>query len=87
MKIMREDELFPGKIYTPGTNFARPLVLTVATSLKSGKGMINYYYEHSLCAFEQGIFCVHLSKTKPIGNQIVIFLHQLLIGYWQLPTY
>ena len=33
---MREIALFSGKIYTTGTNFARPPVVTVATNLNSG---------------------------------------------------
>ena len=32
---MREIALFSGKIYTAGTNFTRPLVVTVATNLNS----------------------------------------------------
>ena len=32
---MREIALFSGKIYTPGTNFTRPPVVTVATNLNS----------------------------------------------------
>ena len=35
---MREITLFSGKIYTAGTNFTRPPVVTVATNLNSGKG-------------------------------------------------
>ena len=36
MRIMREIALFSGKIYTAGTNFTRPPVVTVATNLNSG---------------------------------------------------
>ena len=32
---MREIALFSGKIYTAGTNFTRPPVVTVATNLNS----------------------------------------------------
>ena len=32
---MQEIALFSGKIYTPGTNFTRPPVVTVATNLNS----------------------------------------------------
>ena len=35
-KIMRETALFSRNIYTPGTNFTRPPVVTVATNLNSG---------------------------------------------------
>ena len=34
---MREIALFSGEIYTAGTNFTRPLVMTVATNLNSGQ--------------------------------------------------
>ena len=37
MQILREIALFPRKIYTAGTNFTRPLVVTVATNLNSGR--------------------------------------------------
>ena len=35
MQIMQEIALFSGKIYTAGTNFTRPPVVTVATNLNS----------------------------------------------------
>ena len=34
---MRENALFSGKIYTAGTTFTRPPVMTVATNLDSVK--------------------------------------------------
>ena len=34
---MREIALFTGKIYTAGTNFTRPPVVTVATNLNSAE--------------------------------------------------
>ena len=37
MQTMREIALFSGKIYTAGTNFTRPPVMTVATNLDSVK--------------------------------------------------
>ena len=37
MQIMREIAMFFGKIYTAGTNFTRPLVVTIATNLNSVK--------------------------------------------------
>ena len=36
VQIMREITLFSEKIYTAGTNFTRPPVMTVATNLNSG---------------------------------------------------
>ena len=37
-KIMQENTLFSGKIYTAGTNFTRPPVATVVTNLNSAQG-------------------------------------------------
>ena len=39
MQIMGEIALFSGKIYTAGTNFTRPPVVTVATNLNSAMTM------------------------------------------------
>ena len=40
MQIMQEIALFSGKIYTAGTNFTRPSVVTVATNLNSGHALL-----------------------------------------------
>ena len=48
MQIKREIALFSGEIYTAGTNFTRPLVMTVATNLNSGVGKtISHFRTHS----------------------------------------
>ena len=44
--IMQENTLFPGKIYTAGTNFTRPPVAPVATNLNSATqvfGLIQHF--------------------------------------------
>ena len=41
-QIMQEIALFSRKIYTAGTNFTRPPVVTVATNLNSGGGQGSY---------------------------------------------
>ena len=70
-QIMREIALFSGKIYTAGTNFTRPQVVTVATNLDSAKANPTYYWstqQHLLPIF----FRLHLSL-------ITIFSHSYSI--------
>ena len=47
MLIMREIALFSGKIYTVGTNFTRPSVVTVATNLNSGQLWLDFGKLHN----------------------------------------
>ena len=47
-RIMQEISLFSGKIYTAGTNFTRPPVVTVATNLNSG----HQIEDHRVCLLQ-----------------------------------
>ena len=54
MQIMREIALFSGKIYTAGTNFTRPPVVTVATNLNSDLTFEIDYKSFPLAVFFSG---------------------------------
>ena len=66
---MREIALFSGKIYTAGTNFTRPPVVTVATNLNS----VHRYMRHTFakCKMFEGFFS---SLFLGIPHNIVKYL-------------
>ena len=66
MQIMREIVLFSRKIYTAGTNFTRPPVVTVATNLNSA-----IVVDSSLNT-KQGVVRKRLSEFSKMTNQINI---------------
>ena len=51
MQIMREIASFSGRVYTPGTNFTRPPVVTIATNLNSVLVLNNNSAEVPLLAY------------------------------------
>ena len=67
-QIMPEIALFSGKIYTAGTNFTRPPVVTVATNLNSLSVFLKLYRFYLI---ELGLNAIagngkmHLIKVKP----------------------
>ena len=69
---MQEIALFSGKIYTAGTNFTRPLVVTVATNINSATLPLAIYLVEILDL----LFIVFLKFQKNGISQQVFLLYQ-----------
>ena len=78
---MREIVLFSGKIYTAGTNFTQPLVMTVATNLNSVPSLHNWGRPNKkLIAIEtlmMLMFPEHCSVCRFTSHD-----HLLRVGQW-----